>query len=81
MAQGARRRGVGVPRTRQLPNDDVHFELLLANLELDQLEANQRGKDVRLPMALPGLVACREGEEQDGALRRLCGMAKAGRLR
>lgn len=64
----------------EIPNDDLHLELLLADLELDQLEAHRRGKDVRKAMALLRRVAWREGGAQERALRRLCEMAKAGQL-
>jgi len=67
-------------QTGELPEDDLHFEATLANVELDQLMAHQKGADVTEAMALCNRVAWRDGEEQQDALRKLCAMAAAGKL-
>ncbi len=66
--------------TGELPKDDLHFEAVLANVELDQLIAHGKGKDVAEAMALFREVAWGEGTEQAEALRKLCDLAKAGQL-
>jgi hypothetical protein len=65
-------------QTGELPNDDLHFEIVLADAELDQLLAHKKGKDVTKAMALFEQVA--RGEKQEQALRKLCAMAAAGKL-
>jgi hypothetical protein len=65
-------------QTGELPRDDLQFEIVLADAELDQLRAHKKGKDVTKAMALFDQIA--RGEKQEQALRKLCAMAAAGKL-
>lgn len=67
-------------KTGKLPDDDLHFEMVLADVEMQQLRAHKKGKDVTEAMALLDKVARGEGEEQVEALRKLSAMAAAGKL-
>ncbi len=67
-------------QTGELPDDDLHLDSLLANVELDQLVAHKHGKDVAEAMALLDKVVRGEREEQEDALKRVCAMAADGRL-
>jgi hypothetical protein len=66
--------------TGELPDDDLHIDSVLANVEMDQLVAHKKGKDVSEVMALLNTVQRRDGEEQQEALKRVCEMAAAGRI-
>jgi hypothetical protein len=67
-------------QTGELPEDALRAEVLLAEVELEQLVAHKRGKDVSEAMALFDLAARREGEERDEVLDQICALAAAGRL-
>jgi hypothetical protein len=67
--------------TGVLPSGDQMAETVLANVELDQLVAHKAGKDVAEVMAVLNEVARSEGDEMEAALKRLCEMAKAGKVR
>ena len=67
--------------TGELPANDQMAEMVLANLEMDQLVAHKAGRDVAEVMAVFDEVARGEGEAMEAALKRLCEMAKAGKLR
>ena len=67
--------------TGELPADDQMAEMVLANVEMDQLIAHKAGKDVAEVMAVLNEVARSEGDAMEAALKRLCEMAKAGKVR
>ena len=66
-------------QTGELPEDDLHIEALLADIELAQLRAHKRGKDVTKAMGLLNTIA-RRGDEAAQALKQLCAMAVKGLL-
>jgi hypothetical protein len=65
----------------ELPKDDVVLGLVLADAELDQFRAHKKGHDVSEAMALFAKAARGEDDEPNEALKALCEMAAAGRLR
>jgi len=65
----------------ELPDDDLSMEMLLVDVEMDQLRAHKRGKDVKQAMKLLDQAARGEGGAMEAALKRLCDMARAGQLR
>lgn len=67
-------------QTGRLPNDDLMIEAVLVNVELDQLAAHKRGRDVSEAMALFNAAQWKEGDEQQEALTQLCALAADGRL-
>jgi hypothetical protein len=67
-------------QTGELPEDELRTEVLLAEVELEQLVAHNRGKDVAEAMALFDLAARREGEEREEVLAQISALAAAGRL-
>jgi hypothetical protein len=67
--------------TGELPANDQMAEMVLANVEMDQLVAHKAGRDVAEVMAVFNEVARSEGDAMEAALKRLCEMAKAGKVR
>ncbi len=67
-------------QTGELPADDLQAELVLVNVEMDQLVAHKAGKNVTKAMGLFNDVAWRKGDAMEAALKKLCEMAKAGKL-
>jgi hypothetical protein len=67
--------------TGELPADDQMAETVLANVQMDQLVAHKAGRDVAEVMGLLNDVARNEGDVMEAALKRLCEMAKAGKVR
>jgi hypothetical protein len=67
-------------QTGELPDDDLHLDAVLVDLEMDALAAHRKGRDVAELMALLNRVQWREGEEQEEALRRVCEMAAKRRI-
>ncbi|HEX5050567.1 MAG TPA: hypothetical protein VFZ65_02235, partial [Planctomycetota bacterium] len=67
-------------QTGELPDDDLHLEALLVDVECDLLRAHKRGKDVAEPMALLHRLAHAGGDEGEELLARLSAMAVAGQL-
>lgn len=67
--------------TGEFPKDELHLEALLVDIELDQLRAHKKGKDVAKMMAALDQVARAEDEELEAALQQVCEMAKEGRIR
>jgi hypothetical protein len=67
--------------TGELPADDQMAEMVLANVELDQLIAHKAGRDVAKVMAVFNEIAWNEGDVMEAALKRLCEMARAGKVR
>lgn len=65
-------------RTGELPDDDLHADVVLVNVEMDQLVAHKAGKKVSKAMKLLDRVA--RGDKAEGALKALCAMAAAGEL-
>ena len=66
--------------TGELPADDQMAEMVLANVELDQLIAHKAGRDVAEVMAVFHEIAWNEGDVMEAALKRLCEMARAGKV-
>ena len=67
-------------QTGELPDDDLHLDAVLVEVELDALAAHKKGRDVAELMALLDKVQRQEGEEREEALKRVCVIAKDGRL-
>lgn len=67
--------------TGELPNDEVHVEGVLTQIEMDLLRAHRKGKDVKAELKLLGEVATREGADLEKALVELGEAARNGRLR
>ena len=67
-------------QTGELPDDDLHLDAVLVDVEMDALRAHKKGRNVAELMALLDKVQRREGAEQEEALKRVCAMAKEGRL-
>lgn len=67
-------------QTGELPNDDLQSEAVLAQVEIDQLNAHRKGKDVAKALALLNTIAWRRDDAAQ-ALKKICAMAAAGQLR
>ena len=67
-------------QTGELPDEDLQIDAVLVHVELDALRAHKKGRDVAELMALLDKVQRSEGEEQEEALKRVCAIAKEGRL-
>ena len=67
-------------KSGQLPDDDLRLDALLAHVELEQLVAHNRARDVTEAMALFDQASRCEGDERDEVLAKICGLAAAGRL-
>jgi len=67
-------------QTGALPQDDLHLEALLMNVEFDLLVAHKKGRDVAEAMALLDTIAQDSEEQQEVALKTLCEMAAANTL-
>jgi hypothetical protein len=64
-----------------LPREDLHLEMVLANVELDHLLAHPTDEDAAVVVGLFRDLAWLDGDEQAAALRKLQEFAKAGRFR
>jgi hypothetical protein len=67
--------------TGELPDDEVHLEGVLTQVELDLMSAHRQGRDVKAALKLLGDVAASEGEAFQQAMAKLSEAAKGGRLR
>lgn len=64
----------------ELPADDLHLDGVLINVELDLLASHRHGKDVAESMAVMDRLAHAQGDEVEGLLEKLSGLARAGKL-
>ena len=71
---------VAFRQTGELPDDDLHIDAVLVDVEMDALAAHRKGRDVAELMALLDKVQRLDGEDQEEALKRVCAMAKERRL-
>jgi hypothetical protein len=67
-------------QTGELPDDELHLDALLVDVEVDLLRAHKGKKDVAEAMALLARIARAKGDEREGLLDELTAMAAGRRL-
>ena len=71
----------GIPRIVHADGEANRWVCQDSYVEINQLVAHKRGKDVKQAMKLLDQVARGEGEAMEAALKRLCEMARARQMR